>query len=372
MKTPSKTTIRHCLISLKCIPLLALFMIAFAGCSKNKDTEPKKKVPPPPGPVYKAEPFGVNLAGAEFGVNMPGLFNRDYTYPTIAELDYFKSKGLNLVRLPFKWERIQPSLRGPLDDLELGRMKNFVNAAEARGVKIILDMHNYGRRKINGTEHIIGSPDLSIGDVADVWARLAAEFKSKTNIWAYGLMNEPHGMLTSTPWFDIAQALITKIRTVDQATMILVAGDGWSSAWRWPQFSNNLKSLVDPSRNLMFEAHIYFDNDASGKYDQSYDLEGTTANTGVDRVQPFVKWLKDNKLRGFVGEYGVPDNDPRWLLTLDNMLKYLQNNCVNGTYWAAGPWWGNYTLAVEPKNGLDRPQMEVLLKYKNTDPANCK
>ncbi|MFN3405370.1 MAG: hypothetical protein ACK40G_14825 [Cytophagaceae bacterium] len=47
-------------------------------------------------------PFGVNLSGAEFGSVFPGTYNSHYTYPTVAELDYFKSKGLTLIRLPFK------------------------------------------------------------------------------------------------------------------------------------------------------------------------------------------------------------------------------------------------------------------------------
>ena len=50
--------------------------------------------------------------------------------------------------------------------------------------------------------------------------------------------------------------------------------------------------------------------------------------------------------RGFVGEYGVPDDDGRWLDILDSALKYLQENGVNGTYWSAGPRWGDYKLAV--------------------------
>jgi len=42
--------------------------------------------------------------------------------------------------------------------------------------------------------------------------------------------------------------------------------------------------------------------------------------------------------------------------------KKLKENGLGGTSWAAGPWWGNYALSVEPRNGQDRPQMAVLLK----------
>jgi len=54
------------------------------------------------------------------------------------------------------------------------------------------------------------------------------------------------------------------------------------------------------------------------------------------------------------------------LLDPHNYARYrkkLKENGIGGTYWAAGPWWGNYPLSVEPRNGQDRPQMAVLLKY---------
>ncbi|MFT2008310.1 cellulase family glycosylhydrolase [Pontibacter sp. 13R65] len=322
-------------------------------------------------PVVSLLPFGINLAGAEFGTSMPGVYNTNYTYPTATDLDYFKSKGLLLVRLPFKWERIQHNLGGNLDVAELTRMKNFVTAAKERRMLVLLDMHNYARRKI-GEEHVIigTTPAVTIGHVAEAWKRIADEFKSFDNIWGYGIMNEPYAMPAANSWFNIAQGIITEIRTVDTNTTIVVGGDGFSSARLWPSVSDNLKNLVDPSKNMVFEAHVYFDANSSGEYSQNYTAENAKPTTGIERVTPFVNWLKSNNLRGFVGEYGIPDNDPRWLVVLEYMLSYLKDNCINGTYWAAGPWWGDYMLAVAPRNGIDRPQMAVLEKYKAAN-TNC-
>lgn len=317
------------------------------------------------------EYLGVNLSGAEFGQNLPGTFNKDYTYPTTTELDYFKSKDLLLIRLPFKWERVQNSPGGPLNQDELNRMKNFIQQAHSRGMYVIPDMHNYCRYTLDGVSYIIGSSEVTIGHIKDAWAKLADELKDEPNIRGYGIMNEPHDMLTETHWFNIAQAIIDGIRTVDTATTIYVGGDSWSSAERWLQYSDNLKNLVDPSNNLVYEAHIYFDDDASGRYEQSYDIERATPQTGMERAQPFVDWLRKNQMKGFIGEYGVPHNDPRWLVTLENFLQYLQDNCINGTYWAAGPWWGNYLLSVEPNNDGEKPQMRILEKYTSFSPANC-
>src|ERR1700685_1275378 len=89
---------------------------------------------------------GVNLSGAEFGVpNLPGTFGTDYTYPTQPEVDYFMSKGMNIIRLPFRWERLQHTNNITLDATDLGRMNTFVSAATAKGVYVILEPHNFER-----------------------------------------------------------------------------------------------------------------------------------------------------------------------------------------------------------------------------------
>jgi len=316
----------------------------------------------------KPQPFGVNLASAEFGEgNMPGEYGKHYTYPTVEELDYFKGKGLMLVRLPLKWERMQPELGGDLNREELERLKEFVGEAEKREIAVILDLHNYGRRFVNGEKYIIGTGELTVGYFASFWKKLADEMKSFTNIYGHGLMNEPYDLDASTPWFQMAQAAIDSIREVDTDRTIIIGGDDWSSAERWLQKSDTLKHLNDPSGNLMFEAHLYFDKDASGSYKKSYDEEECTPTKGIERVTPFVNWLKENGFRGMIGEYGVPDDDERWLETTDIFLSFLQQNGVNATYWAAGPWWGKYKLSIEPKDGKDRPQMKIVEKYLHTD-----
>ncbi|RZL32462.1 MAG: glycoside hydrolase family 5 protein, partial [Pedobacter sp.] len=248
-------------------------------------------------------PFGVNLAGAEFGK----IGTDHYGYPTSAELDYFKSKGLTLFRLPFKWERLQPELNGALDAKEIKSMKTFVDEAAKRDLLVILDMHNYARRHVGDSTHIINNGVITAAQVADAWKKIAMEFKSYKNIWAYGLMNEPYNMPSKNAWFDIAQVIINSVRKVDTKTPILVGGDFWSSASRWQELSGHLKDLKDPGNSLIFEAHVYFDEDASGSYKRSYEEEKAHINVGVDRVKPFVAWLKANNKRGFVGEFGIPD-----------------------------------------------------------------
>lgn len=59
---------------------------------------------------------GVNIAGGEFfdPVKTPApIYSKNFTYPTQAELQYFAGKGMNVVRIPFRWETLQPEAKKP-------------------------------------------------------------------------------------------------------------------------------------------------------------------------------------------------------------------------------------------------------------------
>ena len=275
--------------------LVTIVALLFSSCSKSDEEENSDE----PQPTKQTAYFGVNLSGAEFGNVYPGVDGTHYGYPTEKDLDYFKAKGLYLVRFPFRWERIQPTMNGELNATELAKMKKFVKAAEDRNIQILLDMHNFGRYCVycdgqssqNNQYAIIGNARCTVDNFCDVWKKLAKEFKDYKNIWGYDIMNEPYEMLASTPWVNIAQACINAIRTIDTKTTIIVSGDEFSSARRWKECSDNLKTLTDPSNNLIFQAHIYFDSDSSGNYNKGYDEDGATVQTGVARLKPFVDWL---------------------------------------------------------------------------------
>ncbi|MDF2440422.1 MAG: endoglucanase [Abditibacteriota bacterium] len=313
--------------------------------------------------------FGVNIAGAEFGGGtLPGVHGVNYTYPSASVLEYYRSKGRTLFRLPFHWERLQHSLNGPLDNDELGRLRSVLRAAQQRRMHVILDVHNYGRYRAANAEksEIIGSPAVPYSAFADLWAKIAAAVKDEPAVYAYGLMNEPHDMGDDARWPRAAQAAIDAIRRHDRKTIIMVAGDGWSSARAWRTGVNkDLNEKVrDPQNNLVFEAHCYFDKDNSGTYKKSYDEEGGSPDGGINYVRPFVEWCREKGVRGLVGEYGVPDTDTRWLVTMDRFLAYLNANNISATYWAGGPWWGKYPLSIEPQDS------RVKAETANTTAAN--
>jgi endoglucanase len=317
---------------------------------------------------------GINLSGAEFGGKLPGVVGTDYTYPTARELDYFRARGRTLIRLPFRWERMQRSLNAPLDLRELTQLRGVLRAAGQRRMEVILDLHSYGRYQLPNAEgQIIGSEQVPVTAFADFWSKMAQALRDEPSLYAYGLMNEPHDMGDAERWPRAAQAAVDAIRRVDIRSAIVVSGDDWSSSRRWRESTNKELHLKvrDPHNNLIFEAHCYFDKDGSGTYKGSYEAEGASPDTGVEYVRPFVEWCRENRVRGFIGEYGVPNTDTRWLITMDRFLTFLNANNISSAYWSAGPWWGGYPLSIEPEGlndkapqaAVDRPQMIVLRQY---------
>ena len=309
--------------------------------------------PPPTGAI------GVNLAGLEFNPGaQPGRPGWDYAVPSTGELDYFRSRGLSEIRLPILWERLQPTLGGALDAGYVGIIRGLLDYAGGHGMKIILDLHNYGSYR--GQK--LGS-GVSAAQFQDVWRRTAQTFGKNPGLGGYDLMNEPHDLAAGT-WPRYAQAAVDAIRQVDRVTSIHVEGDAWSSAGSWTQ-ANGALAIRDPSNAIIYSAHLYLDRDNSGTHFDwtSEAAAGVTVDTGAQRAANFISWLKAHNAKGEIGEIGAPGNDPRWLTALDRTIAVCQTAGVGVIAWAGGPWWGAYPLSVEPSGGRDAPQMAVLMKY---------
>lgn len=302
--------------------------------------------------------IGINLSGAEFGSGT--RYGYDYHYPDFAEIKHYADRGVDLIRLPFTWERMQPTLGGELSPEELGRLQQFLTDARALGVKVVIDLHNYGR--YNG--QTIGSSAGPTSDqFADFWAKLASAVKDAPALAGYDIMNEPHDMGGPGIWKAAAQAAVNAIRGVDMNTAIHIEGEGWSGAHSWMQYNSDL-ILSDPANLLIYHAHQYFDRYSEGFYTNSYDSEGAYPMVGVDRLKPFADWLKANNLKGFIGEFGVPSNDPRWIEVQRNMLDYMAQAGIDGTAWGGGFWWPpTYVMFMSGPSDPDTTFFTLLQNY---------
>lgn len=315
-----------------------------------------------PVPAYR----GVSLAGAEFAADpwgngtFPGTHGVHYIYPNAGEVSYFGGKKMNTVRLPFRWERLQPTLQAAFNTEEWNRLNGFVASATASGMTVVLDPHNYARWHTN----VIGSgvPNAAF---ADFWSRLATAYKGNPRV-VFALMNEPHDMGTEQ-WLAAANAAVAAIRAAGANNLLLVPGNGWTGAHSWGQNwygspnATAMLGLVDPADNHAFEVHQYLDGDSSGN---SGSCVSTTI--GVERLAAFTAWLRSHAKRGFLGEF-AGGNNSTCQAAVDGMLAHLSANrdvWAGWTWWAAGPWWGDYMFSIEPRSdGSDAPQIGWLTPH---------
>lgn len=307
-------------------------------------------------------PFrGVTLSGADFGeTNLPGVYGFNYTYPTAEEVTYFKSKGMNLIRVSFRWERLQLSLYQALEPRELGRLKSLVEFITGSGMHALLDLHNYGRFHGN----LIGSSQVTDAALADFWFRLAAEFKNNQRVW-FGLMNEPYGMASET-WLSAANAAIAAIRRAGATNLIAVSGNSYSMAQAWHDGwygtpnATVMLGVSDPANNYVYDVHQYLDSDSSGTSSTC-----VTSTVGAERLASFTIWLRKHGKRAVLTEFAGANNAV-CNEAVRGMLTHIHGNAdvwAGWTWFAAGPWWKDHMFSIAPSNGQDKPQMSILLPF---------
>lgn len=320
--------------------------------------------PPPIRLKYR----GTNLSGGEFG-KVPGTVGYDYGFPKAEDARYFVERGMNVFRIPFRHERLQPTLRGPLSDAEWARLAEIMNAALGMGAVVILEPHNSARHY----SHV-----LTPTEMGDLWGRIGNQVKARGDvdrIW-FNLTNEPHDMATET-WVALANEAIHELRRVGYKSKILVPGNGWTGAMHWSSSwygtpnATAMLNVTDPGNNMAFEVHQYLDQDASGG-----GTECVSTTIGVERLTGFTQWLRTNGKTAFLGELGAP-NTPTCKEAMTKMLALVEEQYDlywGWTWWSAGYRWpATYQLSIQPIAGpegalQERPQLSWLRPFL---PASC-
>lgn len=97
---------------------------------------------------------GISVGDLASGNVVPGIAGVNYGVPSATELAYYHSKNLNTIRLPFLWERMQPTLNGTLDPTYLGIVQTILANAASNSQQVILDCHNFGHYNTPETQSI--------------------------------------------------------------------------------------------------------------------------------------------------------------------------------------------------------------------------
>lgn len=238
---------------------------------------------------------GMQVAGAqkwnEQNTNRrPGVHNKDYWYASQETMHYLKSKGTDIIRLPFRWERLQPRLGGALDGAELDHLKACVDRAGKAGIEVILSLQNYAgywiERRGRPYKLRLGTPGLPEERFYGIWRELSSNFKNTPTVVAYDLMNEPDnrgGMgaggfgSDERAWEVYSQRCLNVVRGNGDGKLIMVGGMSGPRNWARTHPS---KWITDPAGNHMYSTHHYFDTyrrpgTGGGKYEASYANENS-------------------------------------------------------------------------------------------------
>jgi len=314
---------------------------------------------------------GVNRAGAEFGDDWDGWTGQTYyEWPPVtvraSELNDYASKGMNVVRLPISWERLQHTLGGPLDPTYQANLVDYVEAATAMGFTVVVDLHNYGRYATGVydpsgeqvdtyTQLILGDGTLTFSHVADVWTKVARLFVSNPSV-IFNLMNEQHDAapsLDATAIFAGYQAVLDAVRATGATQLVLFPNTRSSDTHHWSTWSpqggpldeDAALSVRDSANNLAFDMH-------------SYTEAGDSWN---DDITVVTDWARAGGRRLFLSELGT-ESGPT---TLSTLLTYINSNAdvwVGWTAWNLDP----YAISVTDKvTGLvrDTPKMAWYAPY---------
>lgn len=337
---------------------------AFAAAPDPTASAGTTTAPPASGAAGISTPVrGVNLSGMEFGSNVPGSVGADYLVGQEEQITYWTAKGVKIFRLPFLWERIQPTMGGALNGACMAYIDTVVNAAINAGCFIILDMHQYMRYTVGGAQYIIGeTAQATAANYADVWGKLAARYKAQPKV-IFELMNEPHD-LNLTTLVSTYNAAIAAIRAAGAANMIMLDGTAYTGAQSWVSSGNGaaMLNISDSANNYVFDVHQYLDPDGSG-------INTTcVVGSGASRMQPFTDWARANGKRGFLGETDFAANTQCYT-EANALFTHIKNNAdvyLGWTYWSAGFWPADNPLTVQPdniNNPVDKPQVATLVSY---------
>jgi endoglucanase len=289
---------------------------------------------------------GVNRAGAEYGDDWDGWTGQTYyEWPAATvrtnELTYYASKGMNVVRLPISWERLQHTLNGPLDPTYQAHLVDYVNAATSMGFAIIIDLHNFGRyaagaynvagAQVNTyTQHVLGDGTLTFVHIADVWTKIATLFVSNPRM-IFNLMNEQHdasSSLDSTAIFAGYQTILNAIRATGATQLILFPNTRSSDTHHWSTWSPQggpldsvaALSVTDSANHLAFDMHSY---------------TGTDSWNGDITV--VTNWARAHGKRLFLSELGTTSG----ATAVSTLLTYINSHAdvwVGWTVWNLDPY----------------------------------
>lgn len=301
--------------------------------------------------------LGVNLESLGFSHDtVPAKLNHHYFRIPESDFDFYLAHNIKLFRIPIIWERLQPELYGDLDITYLSYLNHSISYALARGGRVIIDLHNYAKRTMNGKKYTIGDKGLPAAALTDFWLRLGRIYANNDKI-AFCIMNEPL-VKPAQKWANMMQDLTLKMREAKINNELQISGIAFTGAWNWHSSGNAAayENFHDPINNFLFEVHQYNDLDKDGSaMGMRKNIHAPNIFEGVKNLTKFTQWARHHKFKAHLGEMATTSNDLTSMTAYKNAILFMKSNSdvwVSHTAWGGGSSWGkNYPFRIQATNG---------------------
>jgi endoglucanase len=268
--------------------------------------------------------------------------------------------GFTAVRLPVKWsDRADEEAPYALDADFVARVNEALDAAEANGLAVVLNVHHYDEIHVDPAGH----RDRLVG----IWRQLTATFGDRPNdSVVFETMNEPNSELTTELWSDISTEIAEAIWETNPERVVMIGGVGWNGHEELTQMT-----LPDHNGRLIATFHYYspfeFTHQGAVWVEGADQWLGTRwdPNEGVADIDTdffmVSDWSQEVGVPVFVGEFGVLD-----LADPDDALEWLREVRITAEIaefsWAVWDWASpNFGIHDDETEEWNDDQLDALI-----------
>jgi hypothetical protein len=247
--------------------------------------------------------------------------------------------GANVIRVPFNYRLLEKS---PYVYSRKGfsYLDKVFSWAKCYGLGVILDLHaapgaqNYDWHADSSGRALLWEKPAFQNRTYALWEKIADRFKDQEALVGYDVLNEPVlGSKSIQILKRFYQKVIKSIRAVDKKSIIFLEGDNWA------QDIDFLTSLIQ--ENIAISIHTYQPIDYTFNFTPFYRFPGKIGGIIWDKrriykyLEPYNKFSRKNKVRIFVGEFGINWRGGSWGEAgwLEAMLKAFEDYGFSYTYW---------------------------------------
>ncbi|WP_262408209.1 glycoside hydrolase family 5 protein [Sphingopyxis sp. OPL5] len=234
----------------------------------------------------------------------------------IADADFanIAGAGFKTIRLPVRWDS-HAAKNAPytIEPAFLARVKHVVGAAQAAGLNVILDSHNF--------ESMHSDPIGSAPRFAGIWKQIGVAFAGQptATLW-FELENEPHDKFTNANLLEALSPALAAVRATNPDRPVIIGGEYWSGI-------DSLATLTLPDDPNVYPTFHYYEPfqfthqgaewvDPSPPLGRAYGI-GDDAERLVRDVQKIRDYTARTGLLPFMGETGAHTTVP-----LDQRVQY--------------------------------------------------